>query len=260
MKTDRTTDFTSCAPQVFEIALVHATIAEQLAKFRHESRCSKFHNSDVIAKRVDANLADLGSLLEQAHEQCSILSPLHEHSMFARAVDRHPHNCWHVSFVVCSRCRLELRDVGHCVLEPVGPTCIGESSVSRLVALFRARRARDQVPQRCLSLLGSTGVSWRPLSWDSFATVLQECCCRFVMVSTQSFHDTCDIPSWTTSSWKAAVTTRPCEHGTSCMLVEGCPENSLTTHDNSSGVPTARGLDMDSQIAKSGNTEVESCT
>ena len=112
-------------PLLFEIALVHATFAVQLAKLRHEVRCSWFRNGDVVAKSVDANLADLRPLLKQAHEQCSILSPFHEHSMPARAMDPLPHNSWHVSFVVCSRCRSELfaRDVGHCVLEPVGPTC-----------------------------------------------------------------------------------------------------------------------------------------
>ena len=99
-------------PVLFEIARVHTTFAVQLAKLTHVLRSSKFRNSDVVAKRVDANLADLGPLLKQAHEQDSILSPLREHSMFARAVDRLPHNC-----------RLELfaRADGHCVLEPVGP-------------------------------------------------------------------------------------------------------------------------------------------
>ena len=112
-------------PLLFEIALVHATFAVQLAKLRHEFRCNWFRNGDVVAKRVDANLADLRLLLKQAHELCSVFSPFHEHSMFARAMDLFPHNSRHVSLVVCSRIRLELfaRDVGHCVLEPVGPTC-----------------------------------------------------------------------------------------------------------------------------------------
>ena len=112
-------------PLLFEIALVHATFAIQLAKLRHEFRCSWFRNGDVDAKRVDANLADLRPLLKQAHEECYILSPFHEHSMFARAMDPLLHNSRHVSFVPCSHCRLELfaRDVGHCVLEPVGTLC-----------------------------------------------------------------------------------------------------------------------------------------
>ena len=74
-------------PLLLEIALVHATFAVQLAKLRHEFRCSWFRKGDVVAKRVDANLADLRPLLKQAHEQCSVLSPFHEHSMFARAMD-----------------------------------------------------------------------------------------------------------------------------------------------------------------------------
>ena len=38
-------------------------------------------------------------------------------------------------------------------------------------------------------------------------TVLQRFCSRFVMVSTQSFDASCDVPNWTTSCFKAAVTT-----------------------------------------------------
>ena len=100
-------------PLLSEIALVHATFAVQLAKLAAGS-------GTVTSKHVDANLADLGPLLKQAHEQCSILSPFHEHSMVARAMDPLPHNSWHVSLAACSRCRLELfaRHVGHCVLEP----------------------------------------------------------------------------------------------------------------------------------------------
>ena len=77
-------------PLLFEIALVHATFAVRLAKLRHEIRCSWLPNGDAVAKRVDANLADLKPLLTQAHEQCSILSPFHEHSMFARACRLQP--------------------------------------------------------------------------------------------------------------------------------------------------------------------------
>ena len=78
-------------PLLFEIALVHATFAVQLAKLRHEFRCNWFRNG-VVAKRVDAHLADLRPLLKQAHEQCSVLSPFQEHLMFGRAMDQVPHN------------------------------------------------------------------------------------------------------------------------------------------------------------------------
>ena len=36
-------------PLLFENALVHATFAAQLAKLRHEFRCSWFRNGDVVA-------------------------------------------------------------------------------------------------------------------------------------------------------------------------------------------------------------------
>ena len=72
---------------LFEFTLAHATFAIQHAKLRHEFRCNCFRNGDVVAKRVDANLADMRPLLKKAHKQCSVLSPLHEHSMFARAMD-----------------------------------------------------------------------------------------------------------------------------------------------------------------------------
>ena len=55
-------------PLLFELPLVHTTFTIQRAKLRHEFRCSWFHNGDVVAKRVDANLADLRPLLEQANE------------------------------------------------------------------------------------------------------------------------------------------------------------------------------------------------
>ena len=110
-------------------------------------------------------------------------------------------------------------------------------------------------------------------------TVLQRFCSRFVMVSTQSFDESCDIPNWTTNCFEAAdttdrVITRPGECSwsavkratcvnafPSCSIVSEtladssykCQErevtNGLRTHDNSSGVIATRGLDMDSQSA-----------
>ena len=78
------------APLLFEIARVHATFTVQLAKLRRAFRCSCFRNGGVVAKRADANLADLRPLLKQSPEQCSVLSPFHEHSMFSRAMDPLP--------------------------------------------------------------------------------------------------------------------------------------------------------------------------
>ena len=77
----------------------------------------------------------------------SVLSPFHEHSMFGCVMDPLPHNSRHVSFVVCSRCRLELfaRDVGHCVLEPVGPKC------HRLVGWWRSLMHKEWARHLCWS-------------------------------------------------------------------------------------------------------------
>ena len=59
----------------------HAAFAIQLPTLRHEIACSWFRNSDVVARRVDANLADLRTLHKQTHDQCSVLPPFQEHSM-----------------------------------------------------------------------------------------------------------------------------------------------------------------------------------
>ena len=111
---------------LFEFTLAHATFAIQHAKLRHEFRCNCFRNGDVVAKRVDANLADMRPLLKKAHKQCSVLSPLHEH-LDVCSRNGSPPTQQSACLACClqSRCRLELfaRDVGHCVLEPVGPTC-----------------------------------------------------------------------------------------------------------------------------------------
>ena len=61
-------------------------------------------------------------------------------------------------------------------------------------------------------------LSRQTASWDSFA---------FVMVSTKSFDESCDIPNWTTSCLKAAVTTDRVtvwKRETWSMLVKGCQE------------------------------------
>ena len=109
-------------------------------------------------------------------------------------------------------------------------------------------------------------------------TVLQRFCSRCVMVPTQSFDESGDIPNWTTCCFKAADTTdrvnsrlgecswRAVKRVTCCR--ETLADSSYTsqdrefttclrTHDNSSGVITARGPDMDSQIANVENIEVK---
>ena len=102
---------------------------------------------------------------------------------------------------------------------------------------------------------------------------------RFVLVSTQSFDESCDIPNWTTNCVKTAITTdrvntrlgacswRAVKRATWSNAFPLCSfvsetfadssytsqdredTNGLKTHENSSGVITTRGLDMDSQIA-----------
>ena len=59
----------------------------------------------------------------------------------------------------------------------------------------------NQVPQRCLSLSGSTGISRQSLSWDPFASFGSLSCKGSAVGSS------CHIPHWTTGCLKAAATT-----------------------------------------------------
>ena len=113
------------------------------------------------------------------------------------------------------------------MLEPFGP------SVSRLVALPRHKERARHLCWSCPVLQttpSQTEFSIVPHNVTKFRrgvcrsrsdaansdlgffrklwlTVLQRFCSRFVMVSTQSFDVSGDIPNWTTSCYKAAVTT-----------------------------------------------------
>ena len=165
---------------LFEIALDHATFAVQLDKLRHEFRCSWFRNGDVVAKRVDANLADLRPLLREGREQCSVLSPFQEHSMFARAMD-HTHTTVGMSRLLsaaavagCSSCVMSVtvcsnpsdqRATGESVgCAPSGTKCGLDISAGPVPSckpngvLDRTPQC-NQVPQRSLSFSGSTGMS-----------------------------------------------------------------------------------------------------
>ena len=173
-------------------------------QLRHEFCCSWFRNGDV-AKRVDANLADLRPLLKQVHEQCSSLSPSHDHSMFARAMALRLHNSWHVSFVVCRRCR--------CGCEPVGPTC------HRWVGWSRSFGREE----RAVHLYWSCSVL------QLTPEALAHCLAKVLQPIRQSFHP---IPRWFVRHpeldhqlLESSCHTRPCEHETWWMLVEGCQES-----------------------------------
>ena len=142
---------------------------------------------------------------------------------------------------------------------------------------------RNQVPQQCLSLSGSTGISWRPLNWDSFASFGSLSCKSAAADSSWCPPNPSMTPATSgvrpISCLRATVTTHRENTGdgahswrvvkratrfnafplcsfvsetladSSCTSQDRLVTNGLTTHHNSSGVTTARGLDTDAQIA-----------